>query len=193
MGEFSFVVILICMTTKLCKIDGCNNRVIAKELCTKHYLRQRKHGSTDRPKFVREKLIEEGKSYCPKCNETKSLDAFCKASNTAFGISIYCKECQRKKSKVRYKTHKNEHINNGLKKKYGITLVDYTKLLNKQNNQCLICGKKSSESKRRLAVDHDHETGKIRGILCEERNRGIGIFKDSIDRLNNSINYLKIK
>ena len=178
------------MKTKLCKIDGCNGVVIAKELCTKHYLRQRKHGSTDRPKLVREKLIEEGKSYCPKCNQTKTLDEFLKDSYTTFGISIYCKDCHKQKGKERYKLHKDKYRNYNLKKQFGISLQEYTDMFEKQGKRCAIC-KKENNSKTPFPLDHCHKTLKVRGILCNQCNQGLGIFYDNIETLQSAIEYLR--
>jgi hypothetical protein len=189
-GEKVFVLILIGMEAKICEVEGCSNEVTAKGLCVTHYLRQRRHGSTDRPKFVREKLIEEGKSYCPKCNQTKILDDFIKDKHTAFGVSIYCRDCHRKKGKVRYRKHKDKHIDNRLRHDFGITLIDYNKLLEKQGGGCAICGKKSKESKTMLAVDHNHTTKKVRGILCASCNNGLGRFFDNTEYLAKAIEYL---
>lgn len=57
-----------------------------------------------------------------------------------------------------------------LKRKYGITLEQYDELLEKQNGSCAICSKHSSTFKTALAVDHDHRTGRIRGLLCTHCN-----------------------
>jgi hypothetical protein len=62
-------------------------------------------------------------------------------------------------------------------------------LLN-QNNKCAICGRDKSEFKKRFAVDHNHKTGEIRGLLCVNCNHGLGTFKDNTIFLNNAIKYL---
>lgn len=63
-------------------------------------------------------------------------------------------------------TPKNKRRNSYLKLKYGITLADYNKLLKKQGGGCALCLKTPEEEGRNLAVDHDHKSGQIRGILC---------------------------
>lgn len=63
-----------------------------------------------------------------------------------------------------------------LKIRYGISEVDYLRLFFKQKGICAICKKKSPE--RKLSVDHDHETGQIRGLLCQPCNLGIGFLND---------------
>ncbi len=82
-------------------------------------------------------------------------------------------------------------------KKFGINFSDYEKMLIVQDNTCKIC--KNPETTRdpqnnkirNLSVDHCHETGKIRGLLCTKCNTGIGLFRENIDYLQNAINYLK--
>jgi len=81
--------------------------------------------------------------------------------------------------------------NNDLYKKYGITLEDYNKMHKEQDGKCKICDKEESYKGYSLAVDHCHETGEIRGLLCSTCNRALGMFKDSITNLQNAINYLK--
>lgn len=178
------------MNQNICSVDGCKKEVKAKGFCSMHYWRFYRHGNFDEPKTKREKLIEQGLSYCPKCDETKSLSEFTKDKHTAFGIAIYCKTCHRKKGKNRYVTHKNEHKNNHLKSDYNITLEQYNEMLIKQNNKCAICGNMNNIN-RLMCVDHNHLNGKIRGLLCNRCNMGIGSFIDDIDLLKKAIKYLE--
>jgi hypothetical protein len=67
----------------------------------------------------------------------------------------------------------NKQRNKYLKQKYGISLTQYNKQLKQQNNSCDFCGKHKSNSKRNLAVDHNHKTGRIRGIVCYRCNKYI--------------------
>ena len=78
-----------------------------------------------------------------------------------------------------------------LKKGFNITLEQYDKILVKQNFKCAICNKHMSEFKRALAVDHDHETGKIRGLLCRNCNAILGYAGDNPKILLEAIDYLK--
>lgn len=64
-----------------------------------------------------------------------------------------------------------------LKRKYNLTLAGYDKLYQKQKGRCDICGKHQSELKKALDVDHNHTTGKVRGLLCTNCNYGLGHFK----------------
>lgn len=66
-----------------------------------------------------------------------------------------------------------------LRTKYGITVEQYAELLDKQGGGCAVCGKTPGEEGRNLAVDHDHKTGEIRGILCTYCNhRLVGKWRD---------------
>lgn len=73
---------------------------------------------------------------------------------------------------------------------YGIDNEEYNSLFEKQEGRCAICRKHQAEFKRALAVDHCHESQKIRGLLCTSCNNGLGRFKDSKEFLANAIKYL---
>lgn len=74
------------------------------------------------------------------------------------------------------------------RQRYKITENQYNELM--QQKTCMICAK-ISDNKRNLCIDHSHETGKIRGILCHACNVGLGNFKDNINNLEKAIDYLK--
>ena len=73
-------------------------------------------------------------------------------------------------------------------KVYGLTKDDYQQMLENQRGRCAICGKEPI--RRKLAVDHDHETGLIRGLLCFRCNFGLGWFQDDISRLRRAVSHL---
>lgn len=99
----------------------------------------------------------------------------------------------RKNSTLRYlrsprgiKIQRNNH----LKRKYGITLDQYDNILESQGGVCAICGTDTPGGKGRFHVDHDHKTGKIRGLLCVKCNLTLGGVSDNINILVNAIKYL---
>lgn len=96
----------------------------------------------------------------------------------------------RQSSKYK-KLTKEQRMNRGLKSNYGITINDYNKMFDEQNGCCAICGKHQSEFSKALHVDHDHITGKIRGLLCQKCNHGIGLFNDSVELLRIAASYLE--
>lgn len=78
---------------------------------------------------------------------------------------------------------------------YNITIRDYTRMLEEQKGVCKICGKEGFTMAKhhvlKLVVDHCHTTNIVRGLLCHNCNRGLGLFKDDLETLNNAINYVK--
>jgi len=121
---------------------------------------------------------------CTKCGENKSLTEYytIKSSGKKHGS---CKECFKKAAKESKKKLGEDHVKNYmLKWHYGISLEEY----NKFDQCCNICG--SSEEGRgfKMNVDHDHNTGKVRGLLCNSCNRGLGLLGE--DNLEKAILYL---
>lgn len=109
-----------------------------------------------------------------------------KATRKAYKKSVNGKEAERRYQK------KNWAKNAPLREKqllwrYGLTPESFNELLEKQNNLCAICFK---PSKQRLHIDHSHETGLVRGLLCGNCNRAIGLFKDDCEVMRNAIKYL---
>lgn len=101
---------------------------------------------------------------------------------------------------ARYRTtdkYKNTVRHNRYKRLYGITLEEYNLLLKTQNYVCKICHcpetviSSSRNAVKYLAVDHCHDTGKIRGLLCDRCNHLLGLAKDSPTLLSSAISYLK--
>jgi hypothetical protein len=83
---------------------------------------------------------------------------------------------------------------NHLKKNYGITVEDFDALLAKQNGRCAICGTddppRYKSNRGGWHVDHDHSTGRVRGVLCPLCNVAIGHFKEDVNRMSNAIKYI---
>jgi hypothetical protein len=77
-----------------------------------------------------------------------------------------------------------------IRNQYGITLAEYNTMLEAQDYKCAICGNEDEVEGRRLAIDHCHTTGKVRGLLCGKCNRGLGLFYDNEELLQSAIKYL---
>ena len=77
-----------------------------------------------------------------------------------------------------------------LKRTYRISIEEYEKKLIGQNGSCAICKGRCS-SGRELAVDHNHKSGNVRGLLCNHCNRGLGYLKESSEIISNALKYLK--
>lgn len=89
-----------------------------------------------------------------------------------------------KKYRKDYSHHRNL-------KKYGLSISDYDAIFHSQNGNCAICGANQSQFIKKLYVDHNHKTGKVRGILCVNCNMLIGHAMEDISILEKSISYLK--
>ena|SRR5437867_2203783 len=93
-----------------------------------------------------------------------------------------------------YSNNKLRRLNDHYKRKFGITIDDYQRMLDAQGGVCKICGRSSAENDKltwgRLVIDHDHKTGRIRGILCKRCNYAIGLMEDSVDILKKAGEYL---
>ena len=77
-----------------------------------------------------------------------------------------------------------------IKRTYNLEIKDYFLMLDNQKNKCAICGNELISDKRETHIDHNHKTGKVRGILCSQCNRGIGTFDDDATLLQKAVNYL---
>tara|TARA_Y100000310_G_scaffold340444_1_gene436280 strand:+ start:2171 stop:2440 length:270 start_codon:yes stop_codon:yes gene_type:complete len=80
---------------------------------------------------------------------------------------------------------------NQLRRKYGITEDDYDEMYRAQRGCCWICGTHQSALKRRLNVDHDHDSGDVRALLCGHCNRGIGLLGDDPKTVQRAADYLR--
>lgn len=86
------------------------------------------------------------------------------------------------------------HADKYLKRAYALSLEEYEKLLEQHDHKCAICGSTGftiHPNGPLLVVDHDHKTGKVRGMLCHNCNRALGLFQDNIDALKQAIRYLE--
>lgn len=98
-------------------------------------------------------------------------------------------EYYRDKARIHYRNNSKESNFKRRLKKYGITEKQYYELFEKQNKCCAIC--KSSNSSKDYAIHHCHNTGIVRGILCDNCNTGIGLLKEDIEIINSAVMYLK--
>lgn len=126
---------------------------------------------------------------CVDCGETDQSKfypyrrSYCRPCNTVRAKKWADKNPQKAADKV-------WEYNIGLK--YGITRAEYDLLLEAQAGGCAICGTKvGGRVHKRMSVDHDHGTGKVRGLLCLACNKGLGRFRDDTELLAKAMAYLK--
>jgi hypothetical protein len=158
---------------------------------------------------------------CKKCGASKLLDEFYRAVGMADGYRSECKECHRDARKRWYQANREQSIASvkqwqqvnaehmrtyrreyrkrrqaedreaHLRRTFGITSADYEALLARQNGGCAICGR--PPKKAALHVDHDHETGVIRGLLCVGCNNALGQFHDDFELLQRAADYVSVE
>jgi hypothetical protein len=126
---------------------------------------------------------------CSKCNLEKETIEFAKSGRREGLFASLCKPCSSKKSSEWNKKNPEKRRaasrRNKLKTQYGLTVEQFESMILSQNSRCLIC-----DAARKLVVDHCHKTGKIRGLLCNSCNRGIGYLQDNWVLLNKASNYV---
>lgn len=120
---------------------------------------------------------------CKKCSVEKPLEDFYDRPGSTDGKRSNCKVCHNTPIYERVAAnpikHKSSLREYHLKRTYGITIQQYNQLLENQKGGCAMCGKTPEEEKRNLAVDHNHKTGEIRGLLCGFCNhRVVGRHRD---------------
>jgi hypothetical protein len=129
---------------------------------------------------------------CPICGELKERSEFYKWKSRQDGLTAYCIPCFTERNKKWNKDNpeksKSATIATSRKIKYGISREDYSKMLVDQDNSCAIC---KTQIGWEAAVDHCHNTNKVRGLLCRKCNLGLGGFKDNIETIRRAIEYVK--
>lgn len=127
---------------------------------------------------------------CPVCAETKSIDQFWKGQ-------YCCIPCQKDKQKNSWSSRTpQKRLEQHLKYKYGVTHAEFLQQWDAQQGCCSICEDAlpdlmTYDNRRRgYAIDHNHETGEFRGILCTNCNSLLGMAKDSTEVLRKAIEYL---
>ena len=142
---------------------------------------------------------------CRKCDTIKPLDAFYLAKNgKASGDKLVrkgaCKECQSRSAREWQAANRERATLNrwrsAIKINYGMSEQEWHELLQQQGGGCAICGETASielstGTVQRMSVDHCHNSGKIRGILCNTCNRAIGLLKDDARLLRRAADYLE--
>jgi len=140
---------------------------------------------------------------CSQCGEVKDRSQFSKTRDGKFGpiLRSECKPCQAINARDWYRNNPERANDNrrrwNLKKEYGITVDQYDAMLEAQGGVCAICGKDEPNehgrtgTKFRLSVDHDHQTGEVRSLLCQKCNRAIGLFGDDPDLVEKASEYIR--
>ena len=122
---------------------------------------------------------------CIRCQESKELSKFENHPTAKDGKRNQCSACRYEIRLARDPDYRAKQRDWNLGR-YGITTLEYEKMLSDQNNKCKIC-----QEEKKLFVDHNHETGIVRGLLCHHCNTMLGLAKDSPQTLEGAIAYLR--
>lgn len=121
------------------------------------------------------------------------FDKFYPRNDQPGKYTSHCKRCIVKGNRARWERDPDEASRRQKASmrafRYGITAAEYNALVHEQDGRCAIC-REPPKGSRGLHIDHDHATGRVRGLLCGPCNMGVGQFRDSDDLLNNAITYL---
>lgn len=145
---------------------------------------RRRYKATDKAKLKAKLRRDERKANDPEY--VANLRAIEKAYRDRYPDRVKAKNARS------YEAQRMNRRESQLRALYGIGHADYERMLAEQNGQCAICGASSpGRGDRYFCVDHDHTTGKVRAILCDFCNNGLGRFRDDVDLLRKAIAYLE--
>ncbi len=141
--------------------------------CSAEYYRQRQEAKGKR---VREKVpVPPEHKRCPQCEEVKPHSGWGCDKSSSDGWASYCRECGAERNRVSY-----------FKRKYGLTPPELDALVAEQQGVCCICLAAPAAH-----VDHDHGTGRVRGVLCFSCDAALGQFKDRAEAIRRAAAYLE--
>ena len=141
-------------------------------------------------KCVAEKRGMDKGRVCTKCLKYKEYKHFHKRKSCKVtGRNSQCKSCVNltRRSSFNY----NNNMMTVSLKKYGIKIDDYDKMYENQGGKCAICETRDFGSRKRPCIDHCHESGEVRGLLCSRCNTAIGMFDDNTTTIKRAIDYLE--
>lgn len=138
---------------------------------------------------------------CSGCRIWRSLNEFCKNKSRKGGLDDRCRVCHRiyAQSEAGIKAGekwRHSHIGcrvkrkSQLKRKFNLTLEQYDRMFEQQNGKCAICDQ-TEISNKELSVDHDHQTGEIRGLLCMNCNLLLGKIESTPELFSKIVKYLQ--
>jgi hypothetical protein len=134
---------------------------------------------------------------CKKCGKDKSLDQYQNNPQTKSGKGSRCNTClaediREKRKNPDYKGRFKLWAFHSVLARYGLTEDTYNSMLKQQHGKCAICGTTEPGGYgNRLHIDHNHETGEVRGLLCNSCNNGLGRFKHKPNILLRAMTYLQ--
>lgn len=141
---------------------------------------------------------------CTRCGETKDNDSFVRGARQRDGLQAWCRDCmrsytrehrerpgvkERRNAAARARRDPSRAKDAGLRRLYGITLLQFNTMLDAQHGRCMVCDDVLDGGKA-THVDHCHDTGVVRALLCGHCNKGIGSLRDDPSLLRTAAAYL---
>ena len=156
----------------------------------------------------RRKVAVPATKVCAKCKTRKPASRFSQDKARTDGLYSYCKECKaamtrsyneknredvRGRQRARNKTPQGRRAtrSNNLKAKFGISVQEFDQRFRAQDRCCAICKRRRKTKEKSFALDHNHSTGSLRGILCHSCNRALGLADENTRLLRAAIKYLE--
>lgn len=163
----------------ICPECGRTTKTKVRTTCRACY--QKKRFSKMSPAKCHPDRKEHCAGLCRQCYRTgeRARRAKCHPDRVDYRKGLCC-PCYHKLPETLSKSVKRRRL-----RKYNLSDEQYSILLNQQKGKCIICGEIPT------SIDHNHETGKVRGVLCLNCNLGLGNFKDDLDLLKNAVKYLE--
>ena len=127
---------------------------------------------------------------CRVCGETKLLDELVVAKGCLAGRRPLCKVCSNRQDRERGYRTKEARFKMHLKARHNLSPIEYDEMLKEQTGVCAICGNHNHNGNQ-LSVDHDHLTGRTRGLLCIHCNTVLGYMNDNTNLLQKAMDYLE--
>lgn len=187
------------MAKRTCSVEDCDGPAKARGLCTKHYQRLMRLGTTEMDRSCRwcgspDVTSKDGVPSCAPCQEERKRLSQERARARMTPAQI---EARRRQQREYHRSPRGAQLRNRARdrRKYRMEPGEYEARLDEQGGVCAICKKPEvargrGGSIRRLAVDHDHIDGRVRGLLCSLCNCLIGWAQDDLGTLQAAITYL---
>lgn len=130
--------------------------------------------------------------HCTQCNSYRPIGEFAKRGDTSVGRTAHCRTCMAAK----WTAADHSQRTRAKRSRFGLSYDEYLAMCIEQGNRCRVCGNPETDvhqsgRTRELAIDHDHSTGEVRGLLCGKCNKAIGLMLDDPERLRSAAEYLE--
>lgn len=141
------------------------------------------------------RIVKDGFQYCPTCRQELPFNLFGSNVSRSNFLNMYCKKCTNTQNKQQYYKKNTEDIRaKYIQLTYNLSWEDYVNMFANQDGKCAICNTDiflaANDRNKTAHIDHAHENGKIRGLLCGNCNVSLGGFNDDVKIMQNAIDYI---